>query len=324
MSIPASNLIEMQAHVIAYLIDTISIRLASSFDIIFANLPLQYLQLLGMPPRPPTRIPVKSAPAARRQPPPLHISKPLSQPSPKPHVPPHTPSPPRTQWYRNPKLRYSTLWGFRSVVGMCGIFWVRDNYMSFDCVSGASMAPTMNPRTHETGQRDWIFVRPYLRRRLQNNGDTYGIKRGDVVTFWKPHKPEEIAIKRVVALEGDVVYPKSGYVLETDNAPERLNGMPDGLPDDNDPDSIASERREAGRIVVPYGHVWVEGDNWRESLDSRHYGPITKGLVLGKAVGIWRSWGDLLGVGDERSVKEKRMASRVVEGKAEIPVLFLD
>jgi len=41
-----------------------------------------------------------------------------------------------------------------------------------------------------------------------------------------------------------------------------------------------------GRAVVPEGHVWVEGDNWRESRDSNWYGPISKSLILGKAKAV--------------------------------------
>jgi inner membrane protease subunit 2 len=99
--------------------------------------------------------------------------------------------------------------------------------------------------------------------------------------------------------------------------------MPDGLADE-DEDSIACGRREKGVVVVPYGHVWVEGDNWRDSWESRHYGPISKGLLLGKAVGIWRGWGEFMGVRDMREKKEKKMASRVVEGKMEAPQVFLE
>lgn len=201
------------------------------------------------------------------------------------------------------------------------------------------MAPTINPTVHETGQRDVIFMRPYSQMEKAINAgsgsgrkneaskwgitgkDGWGIKRGDVVTFWKPHKPEEIGVKRVIAVEGDVVYPQSGYALQPSE--NRLGGMPDGLPD-NDPDSVLSGREEAGKVVVPYGHVWVEGDNWRNSLDSRDNGPMTKGLIMGKVVGVWRGWGEFRGTKDERKAVEKQGASRVVGGRSEVPAVFLE
>ena len=32
--------------------------------------------------------------------------------------------------------------------------------------------------------------------------------------------------------------------------------------------------RNGETIVVPEGHVWIEGDNAEVSLDSTHYGPV--------------------------------------------------
>jgi hypothetical protein len=37
-------------------------------------------------------------------------------------------------------------------------------------------------------------------------------------------------------------------------------------------------------LVVPKGHVWLEGDNSLCSLDSRDYGPVPMALVNGKVV----------------------------------------
>lgn len=41
-------------------------------------------------------------------------------------------------------------------------------------------------------------------------------------------------------------------------------------------------------VVVPRGHVWLEGDNAANSSDSRQYGPVPLGLVRSRAVGrVW-------------------------------------
>ena len=34
--------------------------------------------------------------------------------------------------------------------------------------------------------------------------------------------------------------------------------------------------------TVPRGHVWLQGDNPLHSHDSRHYGTVPVGLILGK------------------------------------------
>lgn len=36
-------------------------------------------------------------------------------------------------------------------------------------------------------------------------------------------------------------------------------------------------------VVIPAGHCWVEGDNQEVSVDSRKYGPVSYGLIFGKA-----------------------------------------
>ncbi|NXV40094.1 IMP1L protease, partial [Rissa tridactyla] len=35
-------------------------------------------------------------------------------------------------------------------------------------------------------------------------------------------------------------------------------------------------------LIVPKGHVWLEGDNLRNSTDSRCYGPVPYGLIRGR------------------------------------------
>ncbi|EDO05507.1 Signal peptidase peptidase S26 family protein [Babesia bovis T2Bo] len=43
---------------------------------------------------------------------------------------------------------------------------------------------------------------------------------------------------------------------------------------------ISPEHR--GDIMVPEGHVWLEGDNKSNSLDSRYYGAVSSHLLLGR------------------------------------------
>lgn len=218
------------------------------------------------------------------------------------------------------------------VVGLCGLIWVRDHYVKLDRVRGSSMAPTLSPDAHETGRVDWVILRAYRPRSApkrtgtEAQGEGRGVavvNRGDVVTFWKPHKPEEMGIKRVVAVEGDTVYPVRGYVLDSAVRQGRMQGLPDGL-SDSDEDAVQVRDGEMAKVVVPYGHVWVEGDNWRKSYDSNDFGPISKGLVEGKAVWVWRGWFEFLKVGDGRDKREKMMRSRVVKGRSEMPEIFFE
>ncbi|XP_074319224.1 mitochondrial ATP-independent inner membrane protease subunit 1a-like [Silene latifolia] len=83
------------------------------------------------------------------------------------------------------------------------------------------------------------------------------VEAGDVVFVKSPQNPSRVLTKRVLGLEGDVVSYDSRY------------GIPESL-------------------VVPKGHVWIQGDNIYASNDSRHFGAVPYGLILGKA--LCRIW----------------------------------
>ncbi|KAJ4405369.1 NAD-dependent isocitrate dehydrogenase [Didymella pomorum] len=241
-------------------------------------------------------------------------------------------------WTQTPSLRRTArilAWSTNVIAGLCAITFVRDNLVRIDVIRGSSMSPTLSPTVHETGAEDWVVIAPvrerppkiqYLDGRAfvaeeeQKQGE--GVRRGDVVTFWKPHRPEEISIKRVVGLPGDAVFPKRGYALDPEVVRSRRAHTLDGLPEaDEDAVGASLGELELGRVVVPFGHVWVEGDNWRNSYDSRDFGPVAKGMIEGRAVKIWRGWFDWRDVGDER---EKKGRSRVIKGRGEVPKVFLE
>ena len=75
-----------------------------------------------------------------------------------------------------------------------------------------------------------------------------------------------IAIKRVIALEGDEVQTRAPHPFP--------------------------------KAAVPPGHIWVEGDNRdrNKTLDSMHYGPISMNLITGKVTHVlwpWKSAGPI-------------------------------
>ncbi|KAF1992397.1 LexA/Signal peptidase, partial [Aulographum hederae CBS 113979] len=123
------------------------------------------------------------------------------------------------------------------------VLLINDKFLEVCTVRGKSMAPTLSPHYNERGEKDRFLISKFL--------PDVGLERGDVVAFWKPHNPEELGVKRVIALPGDTV-------------------------------EVAREEYPYRKVVVPFGHVWVEGDNWRESYDSNYYGPISQALIVGK------------------------------------------
>ncbi|KAL7546322.1 hypothetical protein ACHAWF_009656, partial [Thalassiosira exigua] len=80
-----------------------------------------------------------------------------------------------------------------------------------------------------------------------------GLQRGDVIILNHPFKEATIC-KRILGMPGDTIVLASGG------------------------DETSSQ------CVVPPGHLWIEGDNALNSLDSRSYGAVPASLVIGTVV----------------------------------------
>ncbi|CAK4031103.1 Signal peptidase [Lecanosticta acicola] len=152
-------------------------------------------------------------------------------------------------------------------IGIATVIFLHDNVLQTTPVTGISMSPTLSPHYEETGAKDSILWRKYRATR--------NLKRGDVILFDSPTNPENVSVKRVVGLSGDEI------VLDPRRRPKDFEN---GRVSEGGKRWDAMKRKGKGRVVVPEGHVWVEGDNWRKTLDSNDYGPISKALIQGKAV----------------------------------------
>lgn len=100
-------------------------------------------------------------------------------------------------------------------------------------------------------------------------------QRGDVVVFGSPeavgsYAPAEL-IKRVVAVAGDSVEGRGGHVY--------VNGARTVEPYLAEPASTS----DFGPVRVPDDHVFMLGDNRRNSQDSRAFGPVPLEDVRGRA-----------------------------------------
>jgi inner membrane protease subunit 2 len=92
-----------------------------------------------------------------------------------------------------------------------------------------------------------------------NNGS---IRHGDVVTFTAPHDPDMTLVKRIIALEGDIVHTRVSPVMRYDIPEKNLRFSP--------PPRV---------IKVPKGHCWVESDESYRGIDSNVFGPIPLSLL---------------------------------------------
>ncbi|EXA48282.1 mitochondrial inner membrane protease subunit 2 [Fusarium oxysporum f. sp. raphani 54005] len=150
-----------------------------------------------------------------------------------------------------PSLARSTalrLFGFATWIPVIAMFNLHVAELTF--VDGASMYPLINDDKDSTLRRDVILNWKWS---PQEN-----LERGMVVTLRykrSPLHPETIAVKRIVALENDVIKTKAPHPLPT--------------------------------VRVPQGHVWVEGDGPPgSSLDSNTYGPVSRQLITGRVTHI--------------------------------------
>ncbi len=109
------------------------------------------------------------------------------------------------------------------------------------------------------------------------------LRRGDVIVFRYPRDTTKNFVKRVVGLPGDTVEIVRKGLL--------INGEPveEGYVLYGDPNAV--EGRDAfGPIEVPAGALFVLGDNRGRSYDSRHWGFVPYGHLIGRAMFVYWSW----------------------------------
>jgi signal peptidase I len=107
-------------------------------------------------------------------------------------------------------------------------------------------------------------------------------KRGDIVVFNVPSRAEEacgaggVFVKRIIGLPGDVWQEKDGYVY--------INGKrlvePYIKPERRDFQSYPARR-------IPKGRYFMMGDNRQSSCDSRRWGTVPRGNIIGKVFAIY-------------------------------------
>lgn len=112
-------------------------------------------------------------------------------------------------------------------------------------------------------------------------------KRGDIIVFKYPEDPSRDFIKRVVAVEGDMIESKNKVIY--------VNGKPVNEPyaqhTDNSLRVVGIEPRDNfGPYIVPKGKYFMMGDNRDQSYDSRYWGYVDMKDIKGEALIIYWSW----------------------------------
>ncbi|KDP37938.1 hypothetical protein JCGZ_04581 [Jatropha curcas] len=116
---------------------------------------------------------------------------------------------------------------------------------TYICTVALTYGPSMLPTLNLTGD---LVLAERISPRIGKVG------HGDIVLVESPIKPKRVVTKRVIGMEGDRI----SYIVDPANSDETKT------------------------VVVPKGHVWVEGDNKYDSTDSRVFGAVPYGLLQAK------------------------------------------
>ncbi|MDP9267997.1 MAG: signal peptidase I [Acidobacteriota bacterium] len=137
-----------------------------------------------------------------------------------------------------------------------------------------------------------------------------GVERGDIIVFHYPIKPETYFVKRVVGVPGDRVRivdkrlyvngrAESGdYAMHVDRKQDYYrDNFPElrFAPGNVDAHWWLEMRRmtsSAGELIVPAGGYFVLGDNRDDSQDSRYWGFVPRGNIVGRPLLIYWSRAD--------------------------------
>ncbi len=127
--------------------------------------------------------------------------------------------------------------------------------------------------------------------------------RGEVVVFFCPSGGKRM-VKRVIGCPGDVIAMRNNrlvingepirYHPPDEELTEKLGPVPPGrtlaietLGDRSHPVLFRPDRRgpirSFGPITVAEGHYFLMGDNRDESMDSRYFGTVERGLIVGRS-----------------------------------------
>lgn len=99
--------------------------------------------------------------------------------------------------------------------------------------------------------------------------------RGDVVVFKSPKNPDIEYIKRIIGLPGDKIMIENGNVFVNDKLIQenyisaRTNIWDGGYV------------KDGATLSIPEDEIFVMGDNRPRSSDSREFGPVSVGNVIG-------------------------------------------
>lgn len=129
------------------------------------------------------------------------------------------------------------------------------------------------------------FMRPYLPEREINHGD--------IIAFQAPNQGDIPFVKRVIAIPGDTVEIRNKVVWLNDrqlDEPYKIHVDEELYTDDPWIPEQLHIRDNYGPVTLPEGMYFMMGDNRDNSNDSRYWGFVPRGNVIGKPLFVYWSY----------------------------------
>ncbi len=111
--------------------------------------------------------------------------------------------------------------------------------------------------------------------------------RGDLIVFTDPADAGQLLVKRIVGVGGEEISVQGHDVYI--NCEPRAEGCRPVAEPYADWSDEARAPRDVGPLQIPSDAVFVMADNRNAGEDSRHWGPITRSRIVGRAEWIYWS-----------------------------------
>lgn len=162
-----------------------------------------------------------------------------------------------------------------------------EHVLNINWISGPSMAPYLN-RGYGTEHlnKDMVLVDKTWSGRSD-------LKRGMVVIFPCGHHPQSTFLSMVNNSTNSLAHGNRSTINPRKSSVKRIIGLPgDRVTTRPSADRSAPQTSH----IVPYNHVWVEGDadDDKLTLDSNKYGPISMSLISGRVICSLKLWPRIL------------------------------
>lgn len=161
------------------------------------------------------------------------------------------------------KQSLMTMWEFCKIIFLAALIVLPVRYFIFQpfIVKGDSMVPNFH-------SGDYLIIDEISYRFTEP-------QRGDVVVLKYPLDPSQRFIKRIIGLPGETVQVKNGEVWISQDGEVFTQ-----LKESYLPDSLITEGDV--NLMLREGKYFVMGDNRQFSYDSRRWGELPQGDIIGK------------------------------------------